>query len=61
MVSTVFAKGNKKTLINLVALRKAAQTDKAPRVALRIQGIMLSLACIGRPPGYAGEAQGRRI
>jgi len=43
MLSTVFAKGNKKTLINLVALRKAAQTDKAPRVALRIQGIMLSL------------------
>ena len=43
MQPTTFAKGNKKTLRNLMALRKQAQVDKAPRVALRIQGIMLSL------------------
>lgn len=43
MLPTTFAKGNTRTLSNLLALRKAAQTDKEPRVALRIQGIMLSL------------------
>ncbi len=43
MRPTIFAKGNKRTLANLTTLRKQAQTDKAPRVALRIQGIMLSL------------------
>jgi transposase len=43
MLPTAFAKGNKRTLANLMDLRKAAQTDKAPRVALRIQGVMLSL------------------
>ncbi len=43
MRPAIFAKGNKKTLANLKALRKQAQTDKAPRVALRIQGVMLSL------------------
>ena len=43
MRPAVFAKGNKRTLKKLKALRKQAQTDKAPRVALRIQGVMLSL------------------
>ena len=43
MRPATFAKGNKKTLANLKALRKQAQTDKAPKVALRIQGVMLSL------------------
>jgi transposase len=44
MHPSTFAKGNKRTLKNLMALRQQAQTDKAPRVALRIQGVMLSLA-----------------
>ena len=43
MRPATFAKGNKKTLRNLIALRRQAQADKAPRVALRIQGVMLSL------------------
>lgn len=43
MLPSVFAKGNKKTRGNLVALRKEAMADKAPRVALRIQGVLLSL------------------
>lgn len=43
MNSTLFAKGNNKTLNNLKDLRKQAHSDKEPRVALRIQGIMLSL------------------
>jgi transposase len=43
MLPTTFAKGDKRTLANLTAMRKEAQTDKAPRVALRIQGVMLSL------------------
>ena len=43
MRPATFAKGNKRTLSKLKALRKQAQSDKAPRVALRIQGIMLSL------------------
>ena len=43
MLPTTFAKGNRKTLANLMALRKEAQADKAPRVALRIQGVMFSL------------------
>lgn len=43
MLPTVYAKGNKRTIQNLAELRKLAHADKAPRVALRIQGIMLSL------------------
>lgn len=43
MLPNVFAKGNKKTQVNLVELRNEAMTDKAPRVALRIQGVLLSL------------------
>jgi len=43
MQPSTFAKGNKRTLRNLKALRQEAHAEKAPRVALRIQGIMLSL------------------
>ena len=43
MLPRIFAKGNRKTLEKLKELRKMAQADKAPRVALRIQAIMLSL------------------
>ena len=43
MRSTTFARGNKRTLTKLNNLRKQAQKDKAPRVVLRIQGVMLSL------------------
>ena len=43
MQPAFFARGNKKTLNKLTALRTQAHTDKAPRVALRIQAIMLSL------------------
>lgn len=43
MRPATFARGNKRTLNKLKALRKQSQADKAPRVALRIQGIMLSL------------------
>ena len=44
MRPSTFANGNQRTLKNLMALRQQAQTDKAPRVALRIQGVLLSLA-----------------
>ena len=43
MEPSTFAKGNKRTLSNLKILRRKAHADKAPKVALRIQGIMLSL------------------
>ena len=43
MIPSIFARGNQKTLDNLRALHKEAIKDKEPRVALRIQGIMLSL------------------
>lgn len=39
----IFARGNSRTLQRLKTLRQTAQTDKAPRVALRLQAIMLSL------------------
>lgn len=40
---TVFARGDSRTLRRLKLLRQEAQTDKAPRVALRLQAIMLSV------------------
>jgi transposase len=43
MLPSVFARGNSRTLENLTNLRKQAITDKAPKVALRLSGIMLSL------------------
>jgi len=43
MLPALFAKGNRRTVGSLEALRRQAHADKAPRVALRIQGIMLSI------------------
>ena len=43
MRPTTFAKGNKRTIQKLMRERKRAHADKAPRVALRIQAITLSL------------------
>lgn len=43
MRPSTFAKGNVRTTHNLMLLRKQAHADKAPRVALRIQAIILSL------------------
>lgn len=39
----VFAKGDQRTVKRLLTLRRQAQADKAPRVVLRIQGILMSL------------------
>jgi transposase len=39
----LFARGNQRTRPHLLALRQKAQTDRVPRVALRIQAILLSL------------------
>ena len=39
----IFARGNSRTLQRLKALRQAAQTDRATRVALRLEAIMLSV------------------
>ena len=39
----VFAKGNSRTAAKLLELRRQAQRDKAPRVMLRLQGILMSL------------------
>ena len=39
----IFARGNSRTLQRLKTLRQEAQTDKAPRVALRLQAIILSV------------------
>jgi transposase len=38
-----FAKGKKTAIWKLLELRRQAQKDKAPRVVLRIQGILMSL------------------
>jgi len=43
MKPAIFAKGNKRTLNNLMDLRKQAMADNAPRVLQRIQGVILSL------------------
>ena len=39
----LFAQGNARTLQRLKTLRRQAQTDKAPRVALRLEAIMFSV------------------
>jgi len=39
----IFARGGSRTLHRLKRLRQEAQTDRAPRVALRMQAIMLSV------------------
>ena len=43
MLPTVFARGNKRTIKNLEHMRNQAMSEKEPRVALRIQGILMSL------------------
>ena len=43
MLPSLFAQGNRRTVANLEALRRQAHADKAARVALRIQAIMLSI------------------
>jgi len=43
LMQYVLAKGNRRTVVRLRRMRKEAQQDKMPRVALRVQGIMLSL------------------
>jgi transposase len=43
MKPKLFAKGNNKTKQKLIRLRNEAQHDKAPRVALRIHGVILSI------------------
>ena len=42
-MTPLLARGNQCTRLNLLQLRQQAQTDKAPRVALRIQAVLLSL------------------
>lgn len=39
----IFAKGKRKTVDQLLEVRQQAQRDKAPRVLLRVQGILMSL------------------
>jgi len=39
----VYAQGDRRTVKRLLALRRQAHADKAPRVVLRIQGILMSL------------------
>jgi transposase len=43
LLPILYAKGNRKTTTVLTRLRKEAMHDKAPRVALRIHGVLLSL------------------
>ncbi len=43
MQPTLFAKGNQRTVGKLERFRKDAHAERAPKVALRIQGIILSL------------------
>lgn len=42
-MAVIFARGNQRTVRKLHELRRAAHAERAPRVALRIQGILLSL------------------
>jgi len=39
----VFARGNKRTCQNLLHLQQQAETDRAPRVVLRLQAVRLSI------------------
>jgi transposase len=41
-MNPIFARADSRTRRKLLALRQAAQTDKAPRVALRLQALLLS-------------------
>jgi transposase len=42
-MNPVFAKGDRKAIQNLLAVRREAQQEKAPRLVLRVQGILMSL------------------
>jgi transposase len=42
-MTPIFAKAQARTRRHILTLRQEAQTDKAPRVALRLQAILLSL------------------
>lgn len=42
-MNPVFAKSSQKAVQNLLAVRRQAQQEKAPRLVLRIQGILMSL------------------
>ena len=53
----IFARGNARTLQRLKTLRQVAQTDKVPRVALRLEAIMLSVQ--GKTSGQI--AQGLQV
>jgi transposase len=48
-----FAQGKKASIAKLLQLRRQAQKDKEPRVVLRIQGILMSLA--GQTTGEIAE------
>ncbi len=39
----IFAKGNNRTIANLIAMRKEAYRDKEPKIVLRVQAIILSI------------------
>lgn len=39
----IFAKGNRQTIAKLLEVRREAQREKAPRLLLRVQGILMSL------------------
>lgn len=49
----IFAQSDRRTLHQLLDLRREAQRDKAPRVVLRIQGILMSLD--GHTPGEIAQ------
>jgi len=58
-MNPIFAQADSRTRRKLLALRQAAQTDKAPRVALRLQALLLS-AGGHTPPEIAGLLQVHR-
>jgi len=48
-MKALFATANARSRRKLLALRQAAQTDKAPRVALRLQALLLSVEGLTPP------------
>jgi hypothetical protein len=58
VMKAIFAQANARTRRQLLRLRQEAQTDKAPRVALRLQALLLSADGVGaheKGPGCAHE------
>ena len=55
----IYARGNEKTRHNLLRWQRQAQTDKAPRVVLRLQAIRLSLQ--GRTAPQIAHLLGRHF